>query len=79
MINVFWNKYTDGWELATRSNMVESVNIIWIVQKRLDMFLDAMNYIGLEFADLNKNYSYSFVLQHPENRIVIPIESPNLI
>lgn len=79
MINVFWNKYTDGWELATRSNIGGKCKYNLGSSKTFRyMFLDAMNYIGLEFADLNKNYSYSFVLQHPENRIVIPIESPNL-
>ena len=80
MINVFWNKYTDGWELATRSNIGGKCKYNLDSSKTFRyMFLDAMNYIGLEFADLNKNYSYSFVLQHPENRIVIPIESPDLI
>ena len=42
------------------------------------MFLDAMNHCGLEFSHLNKKYIYSFVLQHPENRIVIPIISPKI-
>ena len=80
MINVFWNKYTDGWELATRSNIGGKCKYNLDSSKTFRyMFLDAMNYIGLEFADLNKNYSYSFVLQHPENRIVIPIQSPDLI
>ena len=32
----------------------------------------------VEFDDLNKEFIYSFVLQHPENRIVIPIINPRL-
>jgi hypothetical protein len=43
------------------------------------MFLDAMNHRGLEFEDLDKSCCYSFVLQHPQNRIVVPISEPTLI
>ena len=42
------------------------------------MFLDAMNHCGLEFGFLDPGVMYSFVLQHPENRIVIPIISPKI-
>ena len=42
------------------------------------MFLEAMNATGIEFEYLEKNICYSFVLQHPKNRIVVPITVPNL-
>jgi hypothetical protein len=50
-----------------------------------DMFLDAL--IQPRNTNLNdnpwihelpKNYCYSFVLQHPENQIIVPIKSPKL-
>ena len=43
------------------------------------MFLDAMNDKGIEFEHFDKNFCYSFVLQHPKNRIVSPIIESNLI
>ena len=43
------------------------------------MFLDAMNHTGLEFDHLDKSCCYSFVLQHPKNRIVVPIVQPGII
>lgn len=77
MINVFWDSEIDDWNIATRSNI--GAKCRYNVTNKLTfrhMFLDAMNYTGLEFSFLNKNHIYSFVLQHPENRIVLPIINP---
>lgn len=42
------------------------------------MFLEAMRESRLTFDILEKSCSYSFVLQHPENRIVVPFQRPQL-
>jgi hypothetical protein len=42
------------------------------------MFLEAAKECNLNLDTLNVLYSYSFVLQHPSNRIVVPFEKPNL-
>ena len=42
------------------------------------MFLECMNESNLEFNALQKDCSYSFVMQHPNNHIVRNIEKPDL-
>ena len=42
------------------------------------MFLEACNENNLVLDNLNKNKCYSFVLQHPKNRIVVPFKKPQL-
>ena len=42
------------------------------------MFLDACNVNNLDFDQLDKKICYSFVLQHPKNRIVVPFTKMNI-
>jgi hypothetical protein len=92
MIHLFFDKRINSWEIATKSAVGGSYYIFnkkqHVYKKRStlrDMFLDAMrvdrgtdiNQIpGIEY--LLKAYSYSMVLQHPENRILLNITAPLL-
>ena len=42
------------------------------------MFLDACTNSDVRFSLLNQEYCYSFVLQHPDNRIVVPFVQTQL-
>ena len=82
MVNLFYNAKVNYWEIATRSTI--GANNQFFVNREDDkrtfreMFFEACNIANLDFNNLNTEYSYSFVLQHPNNRIVTPIDFPKL-
>lgn len=83
MINVFWDTnigLNGGWEIATRNTIGANSSFYKSdsMKKFRVMFLEAAKYNNLVLERLNPNYCYSFVLQHPENRIVVPFKSPQL-
>ena len=80
MINVFWDKtigINGGWEIATRNTVGADVCFYKDCKNAKTfrkMFLDAAHDNNLNLNMLNPQYCYSFVLQHPENRIVVPFK-----
>lgn len=89
MINVFFENYdqqTDKkgkWIISTKSNI--GAKNAFFTDGHINpedtfeqMFLDACKKNNLDLDNLDKNYQYSFVLQHPRNRIVLFIENPKL-
>lgn len=78
MINLF---YDEEWEIATRSSVGGKISFFYSKEASetfRKMFLDACNANNLEFDKLDKNICYSFVLQHPNNRIVTPFSEMKL-
>ena len=83
MINVFWDDsigLTGGWEIATRNTVGATSSFYKGARAKTfrDMFLEAAKEANLKFDNLIKTICYSFVLQHPENRIVVPFKKPQL-
>lgn len=83
MINVFWDPkigLTGGWEIATRNNVGATTTFFKKTGAKTfrTMFLEAAKENNLFIESLNKTFCYSFVLQHPENRIVVPFFKPQL-
>jgi hypothetical protein len=71
MINVF---YYNGWHISTRSNI--GANCRWYSKKHFsELFNESSN---LDFEKLDTGVFYTFVLQHPENRIVTSYEEPKI-
>jgi hypothetical protein len=83
MITVFFDPtigLTGGWEISTRntvgatSSFYKSPNAKTFRQ----MFMEAADENKLDINKLEPHLCYSFVLQHPENRIVVPFSKPQL-
>ena len=84
MINLFYSVKGGGWEIATKSTVGGNVTFfspenpkdnIEIREKDTfrNMFFETCAKIGIEYEKFPKDFMYSFVLQHPKNRIVLPI------
>lgn len=76
MVNVYY--LNDIWCLSTRSVLNAGGSFYEKETTFKTMFIDCMSKLGLEYEYLNPKYSYSFLIQHPKNRIVKRIYSPTL-
>jgi hypothetical protein len=78
MINVF---YDGTWQIATRNTVGAETSFYKTTTPKTfrEMFEEALTVCGLTLdIHLEKKFSYSFVLQHPCNRIVVPFARPQL-
>ena len=78
MINIFW--HNEIWEFSTKSVLGGKNNFYKYPNAKTFkmMFDEACQATNLNIESLDKTKCYSFVLQHPENRIVIPHDKPQL-
>ena len=77
MINLFCDPKIQQWEISTRSTVGASSSF-YNKKTFRDMFFEAMVNNGLDFSELDPKFCYSFVLQHPDNRIVVPFNATQL-
>jgi len=83
MINVFFDPtigVTGSWEISTRSNVGATSRFFKSSNSKTfrQMFMEAATECKLDINKLEKELCYSFVLQHPENRIVVPFSKLQL-
>ena len=78
MINMFYNK--GHWEISTKGVIGANTRFFKTSDNTnfRKMFFDTFFGSGLTYEMFDTNYCYSFVLQHPHNRIVVPFTKPSL-
>ena len=86
MINLFFDE-TQGdegqWEIATRSSVGAKMSYFTTGKPELQdtfrhMFLEVCTNAGFDFDMLPRDNCYTFVFQHPRNRIVTPLVQKRL-
>lgn len=76
MINMFYETENSSWQIATRTSVGGKLNFYMENGFKSEdtfssMFEEIVNEVCPNLRDkLNQNYIYSFVIQHPRNRIV---------
>ena len=83
MINVFFDEY---WRISTRSTIDANMSFYKTYNGSTEsttmsfneMFNEACLANNFYLEALNQEFCYSFVLQHPNNRIVVPVKHPQL-
>jgi hypothetical protein len=89
MISLFYDFRIQRWEISTRTSIGGNY---WFTRTQYtspfeesqktfrEMFFDVIGTDDLEhyFSMYNKDYCYNFILQHPNNHIVLQIEYPQL-
>jgi hypothetical protein len=84
MINLFYDKDIQKWEIATKSSFGANTTFYMNNESNTNnktfrqLFFDVCKTIQFDYTVLPTDYSYSFVFQHPENRIVVPFNECKL-
>ena len=72
MINLFYDKEKTCWNIATKSSVGGKIKYFQDQPKFNELFEEICDFLNLDLEDFDKNFMYSFVMQHPKNRIVLP-------
>jgi hypothetical protein len=71
--------YNGKWHIATRT-IIDAFKSFWNNKKSFgQMFLDCINTHKIDYKTLSKDYTYEFLLQHNENRIVVDYKMNTII
>ena len=83
MVNLFWDSTASKWEISTRRSIGGNNGFSFLFNNKpkynfRDLFESTIEKVGFNLDLLDNKYCYSFIFQHPNNRIVLSIEQPKL-
>ena len=71
MINAFYDGRTAAWQISTRTQ-IGATGSFYGKRPFVDLFHETCKVQGIDLATFDTSLCYSFVLNHPEERIVVP-------
>jgi hypothetical protein len=77
MITLFYDTTVNNWLLATRSNVGASCRF-YGPETFNTLFWDTFRFMGLTIQQFDPKLTYTWILQHPSNRIVVPVTAAAL-
>lgn len=78
MINLFFDPENNKWEISTKSSVGANIKYFKDQPTFRKLFYDICETLNIDFSVLSPEYCYSFIMQHPENKFVIPIAEKKL-
>ena len=78
MINLFFDDSKKDWEISTKNSVGAKVKFFQEQEYFRTLFEDICREKNINFSNLPKDNCYSFVMQHPNNRFVIPVTNKRL-
>ena len=72
MITLFYDTTVNNWLLASRSNVGASCRF-YGPETFNTLFWDTFRFMGLTIQQFDPKLTYTWILQHPSNRIVVPV------
>ena len=78
MINVFYDHDINKWEIASKTSVGGNVTYFQDQPTFSELFYECCDELAINMDNFCKEYCYSFVMQHPKNKFVLPIFLKNL-
>jgi hypothetical protein len=71
MLNAFYDARTAAWQISSRTQ-IGATGSFYGKRPFIDLFHETCKVQGIDLATFDTSLCYSFVLNHPEERIVVP-------
>ena len=78
MINLFYDQKTSVWNIATKTSVGCKIRYFQDQENFDILFNEVCKKLELNINEFDSSYMYSFVMQHPNNKFVLPINEMKL-
>jgi hypothetical protein len=73
MINLFYDSDLNKWEISTKTSVGGNIKYFKEQPTFAKLFNNICKELNIDIEVFSKDYCYSFIMQHPQNKLVLPI------